>query len=63
MEIGKQYDVRILKRKGISLQKHIVFIGECFNIDTNYVEFIDVRTQNVRLVDNHSDKSNIKIKG
>jgi hypothetical protein len=56
MEIGKQYTLRILKRNGISLQKPILFIGECFNIEKDYIEFIDINTQNVRIVDNTSQK-------
>jgi len=53
-EKGKQYTVRISKHKGIRLQKPILFIGECFNITPNFLEFIDTDF-NVRVVDIQCD--------
>lgn len=50
VERGKKYTVRISKQKGIRLQKPILFIGECFNITRNFIEFIDTDF-NVRVVD------------
>jgi hypothetical protein len=50
MNIGERYNVSIFQHGGKPLQKPIFFIGECFNIESTYVEFIDIRTQRVRLV-------------
>jgi|LauGreDrversion4_2_1035121.scaffolds.fasta_scaffold05899_8 hypothetical protein len=51
MEIGKQYNVHILKRNNIRLQTPILFTGECFHLENKHAEFIDVLTQNVRVVE------------
>jgi hypothetical protein len=56
IEKGEKYTVRIVNRRNRPLLNPIVFIGECFNIEKNYVEFIDVNTQNVRVVDIHCDQ-------
>lgn len=53
---GEKYTVRIINRRNRKLPNPIVFIGECFNIEKEYIEFIDVNTQNVRVVDIHCDQ-------
>ena len=53
---GEKYTIRIVNRRNRKLLQPIVFIGECFNIEKDYVDFIDVNTHNVRVVDIHCNQ-------